>query len=88
MALKIGTWCGYRMEVWFGPAAQEEVRSGRSDNEINYLVNKIHAGQLANIPCRAIRSDNNDPKWMTARLKHYIGLKRRIYKKIKADMKG
>ena len=38
----------------------------------------------ANIPCRAIRSGNNDPKWMTARLKHYIGLKRGIYMKVKA----
>ena len=80
-------------EVWQGSAAvQNEVRSGRSEDGIerlyNYLVSKIHAGQLANIPCRAIRSDNNDPKWMTARLKHYIGLKRGIYKKIKAGDEG
>ena len=54
------------------------------DNMYNYFVNKLHAGQSANIPCRAIRSDNNDPRWMTARLKHYIGLKRGIYRKVKA----
>ena len=64
-------------EVWQGSAAvQNVVRSDRSEDGIerlyNYLVSKIHAGQLANIPCRAIRSDNNDPKWMTARLKHYM----------------
>ena len=69
-------------------STQVDVRSGRMGEQINmlynYFVNKIQAGQLANIPCRAIRSDNNDPKWMTARLKHYIGLKRGIYKKVKA----
>ncbi len=38
-----------------------------------YFVDKLHIGQLANIPYRAIRSQKNYPKWMTTRLKHYTG---------------
>ena len=75
-------------EVRHGSGTQVDERSGKMEDQINilynYFVNKIQAGQLANIPYRAIRSDNNDPKWMTARLKQYIGLKRGIYKKVKA----
>lgn len=46
------------------------------DDMKNNFVNNSQAGQLANIPYRALRSDRNDPRWMTARLKHYVGLKR------------
>ncbi len=48
------------------------------DELFKYFVEKVHTGQLANIPYRAIRSQKNDPKWMTARLKHYIGRNRSI----------
>ncbi len=30
-----------------------------------------------------MRKENSDPKWMTRGLKHEIGLKRRLYKRIK-----
>ncbi len=40
------------------------------DELYKYFVDKLHAGHLANIPYRAIRSQKNDPKWMTARLKY------------------
>ena len=66
----------------------EEVRSEGTEHEVegiyNCFVNNLYAGQIANIPYRAIRTDRNDPKWMNARLKHCIGLKRGIYKKVKA----
>ncbi len=48
-----------------------------------YFVDKVHTGQLANIPYRAIRSQKNYPKWMTARLKHYIGRKISVYKRLR-----
>ena len=41
-----------------------------TDNLYKNLVDRIHAGQLANTPYRTIRSKKNDPKWMTGRLKH------------------
>ncbi len=30
-----------------------------------YFVDKLHSGQLGNIPYRRKRSQKNDPKWMT-----------------------
>ncbi len=52
------------------------------DTTYNNLVKAIVKGQKQHIPYRTIRS-NLDPKWMTRRLKHEIGLKRGIYKRIK-----
>ena len=49
----------------------------------NNLVNAIGEGQQQHIPYRSLRKDNSEPKWMTRRLKHEIGLKRRLYKRIK-----
>ena len=44
----------------------------------NYFVNRLHTGQAANIPYKAIRSQKNEPKWMKDRLKHYIRKKKYI----------
>ncbi len=53
--------------------------------EMNYntLVQAISEGQQQHIPYRPIRKDNSDPKWMTRGLKHEIGLKRSLFKRIK-----
>ena len=67
-----------------GGAEMGGLGESRADEMYNCFVDKLNAGQLANIPNRTIRTDTNDPKWMTERLKHYIGLKRGIYKKVKA----
>ena len=69
-----------------------DVRSEGAEQEVEGMydcfVENLYAGQRANIPYRAIRTDRNDPKWMNARLKHCIGLKRGIYKKVKAGEEG
>ena len=74
------------------PMQVEDVRSKGMEHEVekmyNCFVDNLHAGQLANIRYRAIRTDRNDPKWMTARLKHYIRLKQGIYKKVNALEEG
>ena len=56
------------------------------DDEVFYdhFVKELLKGQVRSIPYREIRSKNNDPKWMNSKLKHYIGLKRNVYKKLKA----
>ncbi len=54
------------------------------DKLYRYFVDKVHTGQLAYIPYRAIRSQKNYSKWMTAKLKHYIGRKKSIYKRLRA----
>ncbi len=43
------------------------------DKLYKYFIDKFHTCQLANILYRTIRSQKNNPKWMTTRLKHYIG---------------
>ena len=63
---------------------RRRLRKLNSDELYKYFVDRLHTGQLANIPYRAIRSQKTDPKWMTVRLKHYIGMKRGIYKRLKA----
>ena len=49
----------------------------------NNLIKAISEGQELYIPYRPLRKENRDPKWMTQGLKHEIGLKRRLYKRIK-----
>ena len=44
----------------------------------------LHTGQAANIPHKIIRSQKDKPKWMTDKLRHYIGQKRSIYQGLKA----
>ena len=56
---------------------------GEVDNDYNNFVNILASGQDKYIPYRKIRSNKNSPKWMTNNLKHLIGVKRSIYKKIK-----
>ena len=48
-----------------------------------YFNDRLHTGQLVNIPYRTIRSQKNEPKEMTVRLKHYMGLKGNMYKRLK-----
>ncbi len=64
-------------------AEMRELGEVNVDELYKYFVDKVHTGQLAYIPYRAIRSQKNYPKWMTARLKHYIGRKRSIYKRLR-----
>ncbi len=49
----------------------------------NNLVKAIGEGQQLHIPYRSLSKDNSDPKWMTRGLRHEIGLKRKLYKRIK-----
>ena len=55
--------------------------AGSVERDYNELVRVLMEGQKKYIPYRKIRSQRNEPKWMTARLKHMIGMKRGIYKK-------
>ena len=71
-------------EVVVDRAVMRNLREIRTDELYETFVDRIHTGQLANIPYRTIRSKKNDPKWMTGRLKHYIGVKRGIYNRVKA----
>ncbi|MPC20325.1 hypothetical protein E2C01_013265 [Portunus trituberculatus] len=50
----------------------------------SHILNKLHRGHIANIPYKTIKSQSNNPKWMTNRLKRSIGQKRDIYKRLKA----
>ena len=45
----------------------------------NNIVSEIHTGQEQ----RRIRSNRNDPKWMNSSITRKIGLKRRLYRRIK-----
>ena len=49
----------------------------------NNLVKVIGERQEHFIPYRPLRKENRDPKWMRQWLKHEIGLKRRLNKRIK-----
>ena len=55
----------------------------RAEEEYTFFVDNLIAGQKNNIPYRTIRSQKNDPKWMTTRLKHIIGLKTNMLKRLK-----
>ena len=60
------------------------------EKEYNELVSELLIGQKLFIPNRNIRSNRNYPKWMTDSLKHFIEMKRRIYKRFnsgKTDLK-
>ncbi len=52
------------------------------ESTFNNLVKAIGEGQEYHSPCRPLRKENRDPKWMTHGLKHEIGPKRRLYKRI------
>ena len=56
-----------------------------NDPDILYskFVDSIIHCQKLSIPYKTFRCRKNDPKWMTDRLKHYIGLKRGVYKRWK-----
>ncbi|XP_069941667.1 uncharacterized protein [Cherax quadricarinatus] len=47
------------------------------------FLNNVHSAQSIYIPQREIRSNNNDPKWVNRRLKHLLGEKRGIYRRIR-----
>ena len=47
------------------------------------FVRILLSGQDRYIPYRNIRSTSTTPRWMTNRLKHLIGVKRGIYKRMK-----
>lgn len=66
-------------------AGSESEVTGRRGVEEDYkaLVSIVTTGQGIHIPHRKMRSGNNDPKWMTGRLKGLIGTKRGIYKRLK-----
>ncbi len=53
------------------------------ERNYNNQVQAISGGQQQHIPYRPIRKDNSDPKSISRGLKHEIGLKRRLYKRIK-----
>lgn len=75
---------GWSMTGW----SESDMKSRRMEQAVNelynYSVDKLHAGQLSNIPYRTITIGMNYPKWLTARLKHYVGLKKGIYVRVKA----
>ncbi len=56
-----------------------------ADELYKYLAYRLHTGKMVNIPYRTVISQRNYPKWITGRLKHYTGLKRSIYKRLKAE---
>ncbi len=49
----------------------------------NNLVKAIGEGQEHHIPYRPLRKEKRDPKWMTHGIKHEIGQKRTLYRRIK-----
>ena len=53
------------------------------DDQYNSFVNTLKNIQSDYIPEKQFRSRNNDPKWMNCRIKHMIGIKRGIYKRLK-----
>ena len=53
------------------------------EEEYERIIEQLITGQMINIPYKEIRTKNNDPKWMTDKIKHYIGIKKGIYRKIK-----
>lgn len=65
------------------------MKSGREDRSAEgvytNLVNKLLVSQKQYLSYRTIRVHNNESKWMTARVKHYIGLKRNIYEKLEVS---
>lgn len=65
------------------------MKSGREDRSAERvytnLVNKLLVSQKQYLSYRTIRAHNNESKWMTARVKHYIGLKINIYKKLEVS---
>ena len=73
-----------------GEARSDQVLTGGRVSEVKaeetyaFFLDNLIEDQKQNIPYRATRSRRNDPKWMTNKLKYIIGLKRNIYKKVKA----
>ncbi|MPD05617.1 hypothetical protein E2C01_101369 [Portunus trituberculatus] len=65
---------------------KREVGAGQVNvgEEYWYFLDELRRGQVGHIPCKTIKSQRNDPKWMTDRLKSYIGQKKNIYKGRKA----
>lgn len=53
------------------------------DEEYNYFVQKLKDIQNYFIPKKQFRSSNNDPKWMNSRIKHLIGIKKGLYRRLK-----
>ena len=47
------------------------------------LVEKIRVAQDTFIPKKALRSNNSQPKWFTNKIKHLLGTKNGLYKKLK-----
>ena len=60
-----------------------EVAGRRGVEDYNVLVSMVTTSQEKHIPHRKMRSGNNDPKWMTGRLKGLIGTKRGIYRRLR-----
>lgn len=58
------------------------------DGDYNKFINLLSKGQELHIPHRKLRSCKNDPKWMTGRLRGMIGIKRGIYRRLKAGEVG
>ena len=54
------------------------------EEDYGNFIQILSSGQNRYIPNRKIRpSFNNNPRWMTTRLKHLIGVKREVYKKMR-----
>ncbi len=80
----------YLNEIWVtseGPESewlgQEETGNISVEVGYNNFVTVVHRGQELNIPSRQYRSNRTDPRWLNNRLKHIIGKKKGIYRKIK-----
>ncbi len=63
------------------PGLEPNAQEGQVETTYNTLVEVIAKGQRQHIPYQARRTETNNPKWMTRRLRHEIGLKRGIYRK-------
>ena len=74
-------------QVRLGQDTDNLLRGGEERAVVNesYLafVHQLIRGQEQHIPYRKVRSSRNDPRWMTYRIKHLIGLKRGLYKRIR-----
>lgn len=68
----------------------EEIGLGRQDDQnkgvefqYNFLATETQKAQELYIPKRRIRSNKNEPKWMSSSIRKNIDLKRGLYRKIK-----
>ncbi|MCP4269715.1 MAG: hypothetical protein GY777_29775 [Candidatus Brocadiaceae bacterium] len=80
----------YLKEVWEDSEGsgtellgQEETGNISVEDGYNNFLDVVHRGQELNIPSRQYRSKRTDPRWLNNRLKHMIGKKKGVYRRIK-----